>query len=133
MIRHYLGLAARILGCVAVVAAGGATAAMGQPGRPDVQGTWEAEVGGAAFVVVIRADSSASLGDQTVRYRIRGDTLLVALGDQWFPYTLAVREGELTISGGDLLDPITLRYVGPPTPLPDSIPVPPPPPNGLRR
>ena len=34
----------------------------------------------------------------------------------------------LTLSGGDLEKPVTLRRVGPPTPRADTIPLPPPPP-----
>jgi hypothetical protein len=106
-----------------------AGAAAQSAGRSGLVGTWEVELGGEAFVVTIRGDSSASLGDQTVRYRLKADSLLVALGEEWLAYVYHIRGRQLTISGGDLIDPITLRYVGPATSRPDSLPLPPAPPD----
>ncbi len=75
----------------------------------------------------MRSDSSASYGNETVRWRLlaRGDSVALALGGEWVVYGLKVRGPKLTLSGGDLAKPITLTKVGPPTPRPDSIPVPP--------
>lgn len=124
MIRRLIESVARSA-ALAVALASLAAPVLAQGAPPRVEGTWEGELGGTAFVVIIRADSSASLGDQTVRYRLMGDSLQVALGGQWFTYSIAYGDNVLTISGGDLIEPISLRYAGPPTPRPDSIPVPP--------
>ncbi|HXG43119.1 MAG TPA: hypothetical protein VNJ71_00015 [Gemmatimonadales bacterium] len=99
---------------------------------PGILGTWQADLKDAdrkdaPRTVVVRADSSASYGQETVRWRLvaRGDSVALALGGEWVVYGLKVRGTKLTLSGGDLAKPITLTRIGPPTPRPDSIPIPP--------
>lgn len=75
--------------------------------------------------VIVRPDSSATYGTQTVRWRIVGDSLALALGGEWVNYRLKLKGKHLTLSGGDLNEPVSFQRVGPPTPRPDSIPVPP--------
>jgi hypothetical protein len=75
--------------------------------------------------VIVRPDSSASYGAETVRWRIVGDSLALALGGEWVNYRLKVKGDRLTLSGGDLTEPVTFERVGPPTPRPDSVAVPP--------
>jgi hypothetical protein len=97
--------------------------------NPGLQGTWQLEKGKVKAdgpkTVVIRADSSASWGKETVRWRLKGDQIMIALGGEWETYKLKLKPDRLTLSGGDLTDEITLRRIGPPTQRPDSIPVPP--------
>ena len=64
-------------------------------------------------------------GDETVRWRIVGDSLALALGGEWVNYRLKVKGKRLTLSGGDLTEPVTFDLVGPPTPRPDTVPIPP--------
>ena len=95
-----------------------------------ILGTWKAELGDqerkdAPREVVVRADSSASWSKETVRWRLKPDSIMIALGGEWVTYRLHVNAKKLTLSGGDLAKPITLTRVGPPTPRPDSVPVPP--------
>jgi hypothetical protein len=96
-----------------------------------VVGTWEASIkdakrSDAPRIVIVRADSSASYGTETVRWRIIGaKTLMLALGGEWVSYDYKISGTKLTLSGGDLEKPITLTRQGPPTARPDSIPVPP--------
>jgi hypothetical protein len=96
---------------------------------PNVAGTWQLEKGKVKAegpkTVVIRTDSSASWGKETVRWRLKTDQIMIALGGEWEIYQLKVKGERMTLSGGDLTDPITLRRVGPPTARPDSIPIPP--------
>ena len=75
--------------------------------------------------VIVRPDSSASYGTQTVRWRIVGDSLALALGGEWVNYRLKLKGKNLTLSGGDLNEPVTFQRVGPATPRPDTVPVPP--------
>jgi len=78
---------------------------------------------------MVRSDSSAQFGDQVARWRVVGDSLWITLGDGvWQVYGMALRSDQLTLSGGDLEKPVTLKRVGPPTPRPDSLVVPKPPP-----
>ncbi len=70
-----------------------------------------------------------SSGDQVARWRLVGDSLWITLGDGvWEVYGLRISGDQLTISGGDLKKPVTLRRVGPPPARPDTLAIPPSPP-----
>ena len=99
---------------------------------PRIEGTWQADTPDGPQVVVVRSDSSASFGDETVRWRIVADSIFLALGDEWMVYNFALRGRRLTLSGGDLEEPIVLERIGPPSARPDSIPVPTAPPMSRR-
>jgi hypothetical protein len=106
----------------------GPTLAQGRPPR-SITGTWRAQTPEGPREVVVRPDSSASYGDETVRWRLVGDSLYLAFGDEWVGYVISARGSQLTVSGGDLEEPMKLRRVGPPTTRPDSVPVPAAPPT----
>jgi hypothetical protein len=112
-----------LLGCLVIAASVPAAAQ-----APAVLGTWKFDIKqgkkDGPRVVVVRPDSSASYGTETVRWRIKPDSLLLALGGEWVSYRLKVGKERLTLSGGDLNEPVDFDRVGPPTPRPDSIPVP---------
>jgi hypothetical protein len=97
---------------------------------PPLFGTWQADLKDqqrkdAPRVVIVRQDSSASYGTETVRWRLKPDSIMLALGGEWVTYRLQIKGPKLTLSGGDLAKPVTLTKVGPPTPRPDSVQVPP--------
>ncbi len=54
-------------------------------------------------------DSSASYGNETVRWRSLGDSLALALGGEWVNYRLKLKGTRLTLSGGDLTEPVTFE------------------------
>ena len=108
-----------------------AAAAAGQEG-PDISGIWQAETPDGPMEVVVRPDSSASLGEEIVRWRVVGDSLHLALGDEWMVYKFELSRDRLTLSGGDLEEPIELQHMGPPTPRPEGVAVPPAPPADRR-
>ena len=64
-------------------------------------------------IVIVRSDSSASYGAETVRWRVVGDSLALALGGEWVNYRLKVKGRRLTLSGGDLTEPVTFNLIGP--------------------
>jgi hypothetical protein len=78
--------------------------------------------------VIIRPDSSASFGEETIRWRVIGDSIFLAFGDDWVGYVFKLKGNELTVSGGDLEEPMQLKRVGPPAPRPEGVPLPPAPP-----
>lgn len=97
---------------------------------PSVVGTWQADFKGkqredVPRTVVVRADSSASYGTETVRWRLKPDSISLVLGGEWVTYRMKLKGSQLTLSGGDLTEPITLNKVGPPTARPDSVAIPP--------
>jgi hypothetical protein len=117
---------------LAVLAASTLTGSAGAQRAPKLDGTWRAKTPDGPQTVIVRPDSSASFGDETVRWRIVADSIFIALGDEWTVYNFVVRGRKLTLSGGDLEDPIELERIGPPTPRPDSVAVPPAPPMTRR-
>ena len=123
-----LALALLVLAPAATVAQSSA-----QP-KPDITGTWQAKVkektkDGSRSVtkeVVIRADSSASYEKETVRWRRpAANSVWLALGGEWEKFKLDLKGDKLTLSEGDLQEPITLKRIGPPTPRAATVPVPP--------
>lgn len=90
-------------------------------------GTWvtEKKIKDAPAIVIVRADSSASYGTETVRWRVRTQgKILLALGGEWVEYDYRIRGRKMTLSGGDLTEAITLDRTGPPTPRPANVAVP---------
>lgn len=77
--------------------------------------------------VVIRPDSSASWGKEHSRWRLvdKGQSIMIAVGGEWETYRIKLKAGRMTLSGGDLEDPVTLTRVGPATPRPAGVAVPP--------
>ena len=65
-----------------------------------------------------------SYGSETVRWRVSADTIKIALGGEWVCYKHKIKGEQLTLSEGDLQEPITLQLTGPPVARPDSIPMP---------
>lgn len=111
------------------------TLLLGTPGIAGAQqaailGTWKFDLKQGdkkegPRTVIVRPDSSASYGAETVRWRIVGDSLALALGGEWVSYRLKLKGRRLTLSGGDLTEPVTFERVGPPTVRPDTVAVPP--------
>lgn len=106
--------------------------ATAQTRAPRITGTWRAQTAEGPREVVVRPDSSASYGEETVRWRLVGDSLYLAFGDEWVGYVIAAKGTQMIVSGGDLEEPMKLKRIGPPTTRPDSIPVPPPPPTSRK-
>lgn len=122
---------------IAIVAAvsllGPALAAQGRSPHPRLEGKWEARTDDGPRLIMVRADSSAQFGDQVARWRVVGDSVWFTLGDgMWSVYGLKITADKLTMSGGDLDKPVTLRRVGPATARPDTLQVPEPPPASAR-
>ena len=87
--------------------------AAGQAARHShLEGEWEAKASDGLHYVMVRADSSAQFGEQVARWRVVGDSIWFTLGDgAWQVYGLKVSGEKLTLSGGDLDKPVTLRRV----------------------
>ena len=101
--------------------------------RVRLEGTWQARAGDEIRHIVVRSDSSAQFGEEVARWRVVGDSLWITLGDGvWQVYAMKLAADKLTISGGDLEKPVTLRRVGPPVPRPDSLTIPDAPPATAR-
>src|SRR5256885_6191097 len=104
-----------------------------------LEGKWQAKAADEIRNIMVRGDSSAQFGDQVARWRLVGDSLWSTLRDGvWQVYGMKLDTDKLTLSGGDLEKPVTLRRGGPPPPpaaplAPPPPPPPPPPARGRRR
>jgi len=97
--------------------------------RARLEGKWQAKTEDEIRNIMVRTDSSAQFGDQVARWRVVGDSLWLTLGDGvWQVYGMKLEAEKLTLSGGDLEKPVTLRRVGPATARADSVAIPAPPP-----
>jgi hypothetical protein len=122
----------RVLLSTLLLTAAFATAAQAQAPvtGATILGTWNADLKDqkrkdAPRTVIVRADSSASYGTETVRWRLKPDSIMLALGGEWVTYKLDVKASKLTLSGGDLVKPVSLTKAGPPSDRPAGTPVPP--------
>ena len=71
-----------------------------------------------------RTRSSASWGKEVVRWRLKGDQIAIAIGGEWERYKVRVNRTSLTLSGGDLSKPVTLKRTGDATPRPANVKIP---------
>ena len=96
-------------------------------------GNWQAKSGDEIRHIMVRTDSSAQFGQDVARWRVVGDSLWITLGDGvWQVYGMKLAKDKLTISGGDLEKPVTLRRVGPATARADTLAIPDAPPANAR-
>src|SRR3989442_347352 len=85
--------------------------------RARLEGDWLARAGDELRHIMVRSDSSAQFGDQVARWRVVGDSLWITLGDGvWQVYGMKLGADRLTLAGGDLEKPVTLRRGRPPEP-----------------
>jgi hypothetical protein len=88
-------------------------------------GNWQARAGDEIRNIMVRPDSSAQFGSDVARWRVVGDSLWITLGDGvWQVYGMKLAGEKLTISGGDLEKPVTLKRIGPATARPDTLTIP---------
>jgi hypothetical protein len=117
----------RLAAVALVVALAPATLAAQKP-APDITGTWRVDAGtdvkNGPREVIIRSDSSASWGKETVRWRVKDGKIWIALGGEWEIYKLKQSATAITLSGGDLTKAVTLKKVGPATPRASGVKVP---------
>src|SRR5256885_10187274 len=93
-----------------------------------LEGKWQAKAEDEIRDIMVRSDSSAQFGDQVARWRVVGDSLWITLGDGvWQVYGMKLGGDKLTLSGGDLEKPVTMRRGGPPPPRGPAPAAPPPP------
>ncbi|MEO8295262.1 MAG: hypothetical protein ABI613_07075 [Gemmatimonadota bacterium] len=120
----------RLLILTGALLSAGLVSAQAQQRAPSIIGTWKFDLHQGPGVegprtVIVRPDSSASYGEETARWRIVGDSLWLAIGGEWEVYAFRLRNTRMTLSGGDLTDPIVFDRTGPPTPRPANVLVPP--------
>ncbi|HVH08283.1 MAG TPA: hypothetical protein VM736_00670 [Gemmatimonadales bacterium] len=111
-----------------LLALGPRLAAQSSLHRDHLEGKWQAKTEDEIRHIMVRSDSSAQFGEQVARWRVVGDSLWLTLGDGvWQVYGMRLDSEKLTLSGGDLQKPVTLKRVGPATARADTVAIPAPP------
>jgi len=90
-------------------------ALLGQQAPLDIEGSWRSEMIDGPQTIVVHGDSTVSFGEETVRIRIAADTIYVLFGDEWVGYNFELHGEALTLSGGDLADPVVLTRIARPS------------------
>lgn len=98
---------------LAALALAGAIPVAAQSTLPDLTGTWQADTPEGPQRLVVRGDSVVQFGQDSVSWRQTADSVFLLLGGEWIGYHYVVRGSTLTLSGGDLIDPIVLRRIAP--------------------
>ncbi len=69
-------------------------------------GQWVAPVGNARVTLTLEADGTYELGDQRGKYVIEGGKFLLDDGERATSFAITLANNQLTISGGDLTQPL---------------------------
>jgi hypothetical protein len=74
-------------------------------------GTWSGEFGGEPFQLILNADGTGQM-DGPIRWEAQGDQLVITEDDGATEYQFVLKGSKLTVSGGDLEEPLTLTRTG---------------------
>ena len=71
-------------------------------------GTWTGTDSGVPFQLILRADGTGMLGDSPLRWKMQGGKLVVVEEGETNVYDAVLKGTTLTVSGGDLDEPMKL-------------------------
>lgn len=74
-----------------------------------LRGSWHGELDGAVFELVLGEHGEGKFGGEEVEYRLEGAQLVVELDGETVRYALKRGEDTLTLSGGELDEPLELE------------------------
>jgi hypothetical protein len=74
-------------------------------------GTWSGEFGGEPFQLILNADGTGQM-DGPIRWEAQGNQLVITEDDGATEYQFVLTGSKLTVSGGDLEQPLTLTRAG---------------------
>jgi hypothetical protein len=105
MNRIMLAFAACV--CVVALEVSGAGAGQNSP----LVGTWSGEFGGEPFQLILNADGTGQM-DGPIQWEAQGNQLVITEDDGSTEYKFTLKGSKLTVSGGDLEEPLTLTRIG---------------------
>ena len=77
--------------------------------NPALHGTWSTAIDGQPYVVVFKPDGSGTVNDKPLKWQAMGKLLFVqAQGEQALTYSWDVKDGKLSVAGGNLNGVATL-------------------------
>jgi len=74
-------------------------------------GTWSGEFAGDPFQLILNADGTGQM-DGPIQWQVRGKKLVITEDDGSTAYNFALKGSKMTVSGGDLEEPLTLTRIG---------------------
>jgi len=80
--------------------------------RTALLGDWRARVGGETLELSLEQDGRFRMGPLEGRFTLAGKELFLHVGQERVVYTFELGKGQVTLSGGDLAEPITFHRVG---------------------
>ncbi len=74
-------------------------------------GSWSGEFGGEPFQLILNADGTGQM-DGPIQWEVEGDQLVITEDDGATEYKFVLKGSTLTVSGGDLEEPLTFTRIG---------------------
>jgi len=74
-------------------------------------GTWSGEFGGEPFQLILNADGTGQM-DGPIQWEAKWEQLVITEDDGSTEYTFTLKGSKLTVSGGDLEEPLTFTRIG---------------------
>lgn len=96
-----------LLACTMVLGLSDAGAGQNAP----LVGTWSGDFAGEPFQLILNADGTGQM-DGPIQWQAQGNKLTITEDDGATTYHFALKGSKLTVSGGDLEQPLTLTRVG---------------------
>ncbi len=78
-------------------------------GDTTLVGTWQSQEANASMTLILNADGTGKLDDTSIKYTVEGNKLRVNEEGVVNNYTFSLRGNTLTVSGGDLEQPLTFE------------------------
>jgi len=79
---------------------------------PNLTGTWKAKEGDVTVTLVLNADGTGRLDNAKIKYAVRGRTLSIDDSGTVNNYSFELAGNKLTVSGGDLKQPMVFEREG---------------------
>ncbi len=79
---------------------------------PNLTGTWHAKEHGFTMILVLRPDGTGTFDDEAIKYKIIGNKLAITEDGEINNYTFTLKGNSLTLSGGDLDQPMIFERQG---------------------
>jgi len=79
---------------------------------PNLTGTWKAKEGDVTVTLVLNADGTGKLDNAKIKYAVRGRTLSIDDSGTVNNYSFELAGNKLTVSGGDLKQPMVFEREG---------------------
>src|ERR1700730_2793462 len=81
-------------------------------GDTNLAGTWQSKEANSSITLILNADGTGKLDEANIKYTVAGNKLRVNEDGVINNYTFSLRGNTLTVSGGDLAQPLIFERQG---------------------